>query len=148
VSQDAPDIAEAIVKFVESLPSTISSNILVFVMVYALDLDTMEVDTFLPTIRDQLTKTGGMKRMSVTLRMVAALDFLLCKRGRFSSQGLPNLDKLRPELRARIEASQPLMRKHFEKALADWRKLRATRITHETLSDYEDILLRRSAFGR
>ena len=57
------DIAEVIVHFIESLPATIRTEILLFVMMYALDRDSMETEIFLPTIRDELTKTGGMKRM-------------------------------------------------------------------------------------
>jgi hypothetical protein len=152
MSPEPTDIAQVIVHFVESLPTTISSSILLFVMMYALDRDSMEAETFVPSIRDALTKTGGMKRMSVTLRMVGALDYLLWRaeqKGRSSLLIMQqNADKLRPELLARLEASHPLSQRHTEKALADWMKLRSTAITREALSDYEDILLRPPILGK
>jgi hypothetical protein len=152
VTDQTQDIAEVILHFVESLPPTIGNELLLFVMMYGLDRDSMETEIFIPTIRDELTKTGGMKRMSVTLRIVAALDYLLYRseqKGRSSLRIVQqHADRLSPDIVARMEASHPLRQRHTEKALADWTKLRSTLITRETLMDYEDILLRRSALGR
>ena len=74
-----PDLAEEIVRFLESLPTTISPEILSFRHMYAVDNDSMDSQTFLPIIRDTLTKTGGAKRMGATLRTIAALDHILPK---------------------------------------------------------------------
>jgi hypothetical protein len=48
LKEPAHDIAEAIVHFLESLPATIRTEILLFVMMYALDRDSMETEIFLP----------------------------------------------------------------------------------------------------
>jgi hypothetical protein len=146
------DIAEAILRFIESLPATISTEILLFVMLYALDRDTIEAEIFLPTIRDELIKAGGMRRMSVTLRTVAALDHILFR----SAQKIrtarivmeQNASELSPEIVARFFASQPLSQRHHDKALEDWTKLRSTLITPQTLVDYEDNLLRPRFLGK
>jgi hypothetical protein len=111
--------AEAIVHFIESLPTTIQTDILFFVMSYALDRDSMEKEIFLPTIRNELTKTGGPKRMSVILRTVAALDHILLR----SAQQVriakivieQNASKPSPEIVARFSAGQPLRQRHFDR---------------------------------
>jgi hypothetical protein len=146
------DISEVILHFVESLPPTIKNDILLFVTIFAFDLDSMEVETFIPIIQDGLTKTGGLKRMSVILRIVAALDFVLYRSeqmGRSSLRAVQEIaDKLPPDIVARMEASHPLRQRHTRKVLTDWTKLRSTLITRETLMDYEDTLLRKATLWR
>jgi hypothetical protein len=146
LNDSTQNIAEAIVHFIESLPSTIQTDILLFVMIYALDRDSTETAGFLPTIRNELTTTGGMKRMSVTLRTIAALDHILLRSAqkvRTAKLAIEqNADKLSPESVARFSARQPLNQRHLDRALEDWTKLRTTLITPQNLVDYEDILLR------
>ena len=146
------DIAEVIVHFIESLPATIRTEILLFIMMYALDRDTMETEIFLPTIRDELTKTGGMKRMGVTLRTVAALDHILLRSAQKTRTAKiaieQNAAKLSPEIVDRFSARQPLSQKYLDRALRDWTKLRSTLITPQNLVDYEDILLRPRNLGK
>jgi hypothetical protein len=152
LSASTQDIAKAILHFIESLPATIRTEILLFIMLYALDRDTMETEIFLPTIRDELTKTGGTKRMSVTLRTVAALDHILLRsvqKTRTAKIAIEqNAAKLSSEIVARFSARQPLSQKHLDRALRDWTKLRATLITAQNLVDYEDVLLRKAVLGR
>jgi hypothetical protein len=152
LNDSAQDLAKVIVHFIESLPVTIRTEILLFVMIYALDRDSMETEIFLPTIRDELTKTDGMKRMSVTLRTVAALDHILLRSAQKTRTAKiaieQNAAKLSPEIVARFSARQPLNQRHLDRTLQDWTKLRATLITPQNLVDYEDILLRSQVLGR
>jgi len=144
MSEDDQDLAEIIARFVESLPSTISADVLVFVLMYAFDEDPRELAKFVPNIRDKLTKVGGMKRMSATLRTVASLDHILSRSAtniRRAKIEMQNAPLLRREIVERFLAGHPLRQKHYDKALADWSKLRATRISHQSLLDYEDNLL-------
>jgi hypothetical protein len=151
LSDKTQDIAEVILHFIESLPATIRTEILLFVMLYAFD-QYMEKEIFLPTIRDELTKSGGMKRMSVALRTIAALDHILLRavqKTRLAKIAIEqNAAKLSPDIVARFLSRQPLSQKHLDIALQDWMKLRATLITAQTLVDYEDILLRIPTLGR
>lgn len=144
VAAKHPDLAEEIVRFLEFLPTTISPDILIFVHMYAVDNDSMDSQTFLPIIRDTLTKTGGAKRMGATLRTIAALDHILPKsaeRIRSAKAIMQNAPKLNQETVDRFLAGQPLRLKHSNLALADWTKLRTTLLTPQNLSDYEDRLL-------
>jgi hypothetical protein len=141
---DPPDLAEEIIRFIESMPTTIRADILVFVLMYAADEASMESETFLPKIRETLTKAGGMKRMGATLRTIAALDYLLpraAKNIRRAKFLIENSPQLKQELVDRFSAGQPLRQRHYDVALANWKRLRTTLITHQSLSEYEDILL-------
>lgn len=144
-SESPPDLAQEIVTFLESLPATISTEVLLFVMLYALDDDSSARDpsTFLPKLREALVRTGGLKRMSATIRTVAAIDYVLARSAEKirTAEVIMKSASLRQELRDRLLAGYPLRQKHYDKVLDDWRKIRTTRITHQDLSDYEDRLL-------
>jgi hypothetical protein len=84
--------------------------------------------------------------------MVAALDHVLLRSAqkiqtaRISME--QNVDRLSPEIVARFSARQPLSQRHLDKALADWKKLRSTLITAQSLVDYEDSLLLSPLLGK
>jgi hypothetical protein len=143
---DLPDLASEIVGFLDSLPATISPEILMFVMLYALDDDTAIDDaaTFLPEIKQKLSGTSGMKRMSIIIRIIGALDYVL-QRAVDKLVDIPNvvavLSEKRPDLADRISARQPLTLKHQQAALSSWKKLRTNLLTYANLSRYEDDLL-------
>jgi len=105
-----PDLAEEIVGFLESLPDTIRTEILFSMMMYANDEDSMEPDTYLPKIKNELTMTGGLKRMSATIRAIGALDFIL-KRSVDQLMDQPRfaevLSEKRPDLADRMRAKHP-----------------------------------------
>ena len=130
--------------FSESLPDTIRPEILFSMMMYANDEASTEADAFLPKIKYHLTKTGGQKRVSATLRAIGALDFIL-QRAVDKLTELPGfaamLSETRPDLADRQLARQPLTLKHAQAALSSWKNLRSTLLTHANLSRYEDILL-------
>jgi hypothetical protein len=144
MESERPDLANEIVGFIEALPITIRTDILYFVMMYALDEAPSEHHTFLPRIQDALTKTGGMKRMSATLRVAAALDYILARsveKIRSAKNIIASAKGLSPDIVDRFSAGQPLRQKHYDIAFADWTQLRKTLITQQGLSDYEDNLL-------
>lgn len=138
-----PDLAEEIVHFLESLPDTIQPEVLFSMMMYANDEASTESETFLPRIKDHLTKTGGFKRMSATLRAIGALDYILQK----SVDKLIDLPRLagkvsetRPGIADRMNARQPLTLKHTQAALSSWNILRNTLLNHTNLVRYEEDL--------
>jgi hypothetical protein len=138
-----PDLAEEIVHFLESLPDTIRTEILFSMMMYANDEDSMETETYLPKIKNELTKTGGLKRMSATIRAIGALDFILQRavdqfidQPRFAGV----ISEKRPDLADRMRARQPLALKHAQAALSSWLNLRSTVLNYANLARYEDNL--------
>jgi len=138
-----PDLAEEIVRFLESLPDTIRTEILFSMMMYANDEESMEPDTYLPKIKNELTMTGGLKRMSATIRAIGALDFIL-KRSVDQLMDQPRfagvLSEKRPDLADKMRAKHPLTLKHMQAALSSWRNLRSTVLNHTNLARYEDNL--------
>lgn len=147
MNEQTPDLAAAIVKFIESLPVTISGNILVFVLMYAEDEDVLAAaETFLPRLRAALTQEDDLKKMGAVLRTVAALDHVLWRtvaKAPIAKMLNERLASTSPSaMIAGIVAGEPLRAKHFERALADWSRLRANLITRDNLVDYEDSLLR------
>jgi hypothetical protein len=138
-----PDLAEEIVRFLESLPDTIRTEILYSTMMYANDEDSMETETYLPKIKNKLTKTGGLKRMSATIRAIGALDFILQRsvdqlidQPRFTDV----LSEKRPDLADRMRAKYPLALKHTQAALSSWMNLRSNVLNHANLVRYEGNL--------
>jgi len=70
------ELAEEIARFVEGLPATIQTDVC-YSYSYGLDEAPKEIEDFVPTVKSALTKSRGMKRMSATIRVAAALDFIL-----------------------------------------------------------------------
>jgi hypothetical protein len=140
-----PDVAETIFHFLEGLPTTIRPDILLFVMMYGLDICETNADVFLPNIREALLGTRGMKRMSATIRVVGATDHVLYRATvniRRAKTTMEAAFSPGDSQRERFSAGQPLRKRHYDKAFADWTKLRTTLINREGLADYEDYLLR------
>ena len=145
MSESRPELSEIIIGFLEALPATIKTEVFLFVLLYGFDIDPPLTDSqaFLPLILDNIRKTGGLKRMSATIRTVAALDYILWRSSdniRNAESTIKDASQLNPELRAQLLTGYPMRRKHYDIALADWTKLRATQITPQSLSDYEDTL--------
>ena len=147
------DISASIISFLESLPTTIRVDVLVFVLVYGLgdgfghEFIKRDTDTFLPSIVDRITsESDPALKMGLALRTIAALDFVLyraVRKVRSAKSALERMGGILPEdTRQFLLAGVPLRTKHEEQALANWKTLRATVITPDTLVDYEDILLR------
>jgi hypothetical protein len=127
-----------------SLPDTIRTEILFFMMAYAYDEGSMEPNTYLQKIKTELTRTGKLKRMSATLRAIGALDFILQRSvdKLIDNQRIAEmLSEKRPDLADRMRARQPLALRHAKAALSSWKNLRSTVLNHANLARYEDNLL-------
>jgi hypothetical protein len=141
---EQPDLAFEILKFIEALPTTIQADVLIFVLMYGLDQSSMEIETFLPHILGALTKTGGLKRFSATIRVIAALDYVLARsveKIRSAKVLIESAKGLKQDIVDRFSAGQPLRQRHYDIALADWTRLRTTLLDQRGLSDYEDRLV-------
>lgn len=143
---DTPDLTEAVIEFLESIPATISGDTLLFVIVYGINEDPgSEIDNFLPILRDKLRVRSGLSRMSVLIRVIAALDHVLWQSvaslasAKAVMQSAPGL---RQEIVDRFLAGHPMRQRHAEQTLANWTRLRDNLLTRQNLGDYERSLLR------
>jgi len=157
-TDEPPDLAEAIIKFAESLPATIGRDILIFVLVYAADFTHVTADraTISAKLRDVLSvKDDGLAKMGAVLRFIGVFDFVLWRAARMArgaKQVNQQLATRMPEKNAmrlaRVLAAEPLRTKHFERAWADWSRLRDNLLTPAMLGRYEHILLHPPSPGR
>jgi len=148
------DISEIVIRFLETLPSTIRNEIFLSVLGYALDMDEVEAESelghegLLPAIIESIRSVRGARPINAIIRIVAATDYSLeriahkIRQSEILIRNAPSTHPglLRPELCDRLLTTFPMRRKHADAALSEWKKLRSTSITQQTLSNYEDAL--------
>jgi len=80
MGDEPQDIATIITHFIESLPTTIQPDILLFVMMYALDRDSTDAEIFVPTILQGKTKSPCRKvsRFTATISITVACFSVAC----------------------------------------------------------------------
>jgi len=141
MNEQTPDLAGAIVQFLESLPKTISGHILLFVLMYAENEDIFTADEPLSRLRATLLQENDLKRMGAILRTIAALDHILWRTVATAPLTKIVSERVASEAPSKeiagLLAGEPLRAKHFERALADWDRLRSNLITRENLVAYE-----------
>lgn len=95
-----PDLAAAIIKFAESLPKTISSDILHFVLIYATDFTdvTADVEAMLSKAKETLSAEDWLAQMGAVCRFIGAFDHVLWRAFRMS----PLAKKSNEELAGRM----------------------------------------------
>lgn len=143
----SPNPIEVVALFLEGLPATISANLLFYVFTYALDRDPSneERPLLLSIVVDSLRNSRDVRRMSVTLRVIGALDYLLY-RSVVNHQRIKAAVEIHPTLPQQIRdrlLARALEGRHGERALAEWEKLRATSLSRDSLLAYEGEVLRR-----
>jgi hypothetical protein len=135
-----PDLADEIVKFIESLPATISVDVMLLVAIYVGNLreggGPSKPEEFLPAVLEALAKSSGYARMGATLRTVAALDHALLRTVQNIRQVAGPLQQAQ-----NFPAGLPMRQHLYERAYSDWVRLRDTVITPQALVDYEDTLM-------
>jgi hypothetical protein len=140
------DPRKVIASFLSGLPTTIRTEALLFVILYAAGIDPPDDKNRFEDIAQNYLTTSGIEAISAVICAAAVIDFSL---ERFVSKldvAEAAFRKMRdqfPENRALEQAhlSFPLRQRHLEKALADWRNLRATKLTPQKLRDFEDSQL-------
>ena len=140
------DPRKVIASFLSGLPTTIRTEALLFVILYAVGIDPPDDKNQFEDIVLNYLMTDGIEAIGAVICVAAVIDFSL---ERFVS----NLDGAEaafkkmidqfPQNRALEQAhlSFPLRQRHWEQALADWRNLRATKLTPQKLRDFEDSQL-------
>ena len=136
---------EVVFDYVSKIPDTIQKDILVLVAMYACRKMVAAGDDFAEIVRRFLLEQDSeMATFGAVLCTVAALDHVVIRLA-------INAESNEPALRAIAEKNPrhqgllqrtSLRRKHFDEARSDWNALRATKITAQTLRDFEDTLLR------
>lgn len=142
----APDMVDQIVSFLTTLPKTISSDILIFVLTY-MDGTKHAYDDpaqFPENVRRLSSGVRGITRVGLAIRLVAVVDFVVVE---LVTNSKDSEDKLKdvarrvpPEMSGKMDAiilSQPLRQRHFEQAGAGWSRLRSTTVTDQELREFE-----------
>lgn len=143
--EDEPDHPrELVLAYLLKLPTTIRTEMLLFVIVYAIGRPLPEqTDEFQAVVREYLS-ASGMRGIGALLCATAIIDHSLGKLARDldrAEAALQFIEREHPDFPKEPGISFPLRRRHWEQARADWLKLRRTRLTAERLQDFDDSQL-------
>jgi hypothetical protein len=142
--------AEAAVDFLCGLPDTIRNDILVFVLLFAADLQPGKEIDFRDEIKTRLGETAGLRHFALVLRLVGATDYVLQRQltvTRINVARLPQIaqtflgDERLSKHFEQMKLGEPLKRRHVEAAYHSWQALRASSLSNQNLMDFEHSLL-------
>ncbi len=142
----AVDPPELILSFVENLPRALKPDVLLFVVLYATEVtDRPDQDTFIQILRELLTTGSPYTKFGATLRVIAALDYVLGRHGRKLDAALKriqeaDLDQSQLRIKSQFMAGQALRQRHSNSTIKAWRNLRANALSHNSLMVFEDKL--------
>jgi len=146
VENEPDDLRAVVVEFLLSLPTTIRTEMLLFVTMYTMDFDLPaapeENDKFETLVRDYLM-VPGIRGFGALLCVIAIIDYSLGALARKlprAEADLKAVERKHPDFPKESGLSFPLRRRHWEQARADWLKLRSTRLTAERLQDFDESL--------
>lgn len=130
------NLPSIIYAFLRSLPKPIAPTVLVFVVQYATHNFVEETDALLPAMEEfLLCKQSRMDTIGAILSTISAIDFVLfrfCVNLPNADERLKDLAETSPFFAKRI-LQLPLENSHYQKTYADWRALRATKITFDAI---------------
>jgi len=136
--------------FLRGLPLTIRTEVFLPVIMYAVRTNPRPVDTIedFDPIVDRFLSASGSQAIAAVLCTIAVLDFSL----EDQQSKLDNAETALSTLTARdpenlafqqSHLSFPMRRKHWEQASVDWLHLRQTKLSLQTLQDFEHNQLMR-----
>jgi hypothetical protein len=141
-------IPELIFDFLADLPKTIQADTLFWIPLYGSKTNMKDASTredILKLTKDYLTEQRSeIETFAASLISIAILDHRL-------EANVADASKNEVMIRAAADAlpkaqgvlaGLPLRRRHFEKALTDWRTIRSTSITAKDIRDFETLCLR------
>ena len=144
MENEPDDLRAVVLEYILGLPTTIRTEMLFFVIIYAMDRQLpKENDEFGTIVRDYLM-APGMRGLGALLCAIAVIDYSLGKLARDlprAEASLKAVEREHPDFPKESGLSLPLRRKHWEQARADWLKLRRTRLAAERLEDFGDSLI-------
>ena len=143
------DPRQTLISFLHSLPQTIRTEALLFIILYAMQIDPPDDTGALEgTVINYLMKPSAIGSIGAVICAIAVIDHSLeglvgdLSRAESALKALPNRS---PRLQQAL-LSFPLRKRHWEQALAEWEALRATKLTPRNLREFEDsqLALRRT----
>jgi len=134
-----------VLSYLTGLPTTIRTEALLFVIIYAIGIALPENSgEFENVVRDYLMRPG-LRGVGAVLCTAAAIDYsfegLVSKLGR-TDRVLKIMAHKHPNFPPESRLSLPLRGKHWEQAWASWKLLRKTQLTPQKLQDFEDSQIR------
>ena len=140
------DPRKLIASFLRDLPITIQTEMLLFVILYAVRIDPPNDKNDFENVVLNYLMTTGIDSISAVICAVAvihhSLEGIVLKLDGAESAFRKMRDQY-PHNRALQQAqlSLPMRQRHWEQALADWRNLRVTKLTPQKLRGFEDSQL-------
>jgi hypothetical protein len=140
------DPRKVIASFLSGLPTTIRTEALLFVILYAVGIDPPDDKNQFEDVMLNYLSTSGIEAIGAVICAAAVIDHSLEGFVSKLDGAEAAFKKMRdqfPQNRALQQAhlSLPLRRRHWEQALAEWKLLRATKLSPQMLRDFESIQL-------
>ena len=104
------DPADVISEFLCGLPDTIRNEVLLFVLLYAIDLSPDKTTDFREEIKKHLSEKKGLKRLGSVIRLIGATDFVLERAAVVSQINDRRLSQLARSLEDNRKISEVLQR--------------------------------------
>jgi hypothetical protein len=142
------DLPSLIFKFLASRPATIKADILLWIAVYAAQVQLSSKPTALELEKmaeNYLLRPDEIGRIGSVICSTAVLDYVLenyVAEENETKSAIKAISALGGTTALRLEAGAALRARHFRQALAEWRALRATVLTPQTIRDFGKRSLR------
>jgi hypothetical protein len=137
------DLPSLIFNFLTSRPATIKADILLWIAVYAAQVELSPKPTAFELEKlaeDYLLRPDKIGRIGSVICSTAVLDYVLenyVAEENQTKSTIESISALDETLALQLEARAPLRARHFRQALAEWRDLRATVLIPQTIRDFE-----------
>ncbi|SRR6266446_7396973 len=137
------DLPSLIFNFLASRPATIKADILLWIALYAAQakLSAKPTASELEKVaEDYLLRSDEIGRIGSVICSTAVLDYVLenyVAEENQTKSAIQSISALNEKLALQLAARAPLRARHFQQALAEWRDLRATVLTPQTIRDFE-----------
>ena len=143
MSDNPQDLRQVVFAFLANLPITIREHVLLFVIIYAIRIIPSLDLNYSDSVRDYLLDANDIRSFGALLSTIAVIDHVLADRVANAERRAATVEAFAEQFPdAQDQALKvPLQSRHFEQALADWNKLRASLLTAQMIRGFEDILM-------
>jgi hypothetical protein len=140
------DPRKVIASFLSGLPQTIKPDVLGFVILYAIGVDVFPDKKDFEAVVQNYLAASGIKAIRAVICSAAVIDHHLegaTSKLDVAEEATKILIGRQPGNLTLQQArlSFPLRKRHWEQALAEWKLLRATKLSPQMLRDFESIQL-------
>jgi hypothetical protein len=143
------DLPSVIFNFLKNMPTTIKTDVLLSILVYGAQVDTSVIDKlpiseYETATENYLFRANALQGIGSVICSAAVLDYQLESFVAEEAE-IKEIARITAPIARALEVNAlglPLRARHYRQALSEWRELRATVLTVQTILDFEKRSLR------